>query len=48
MQGSTNVGLYDFSITGATNIRIDEQLDSGVGAALSNTIIQNLWIEHTK
>ncbi|PRP87995.1 coagulation factor 5/8 type domain-containing protein [Planoprotostelium fungivorum] len=46
--GSSNVGLYDFSITGATNIRIDEQLDSGVGAALSNTIIQNLWIEHTK
>jgi len=46
--GSSDVGLYDFSITGLTNVRIDEQLDSGVGNALSKTIIQNLWIEHCK
>jgi len=46
--GSTNVELYDFSITGLTNVRIDENLDSGVGAALSKSIMQNLWIEHTK
>ncbi|KAL0480366.1 hypothetical protein AKO1_007158 [Acrasis kona] len=45
---SQNVELYDFSIIGQTQIRIDSQIDSGVGGAYSNSLVQNLWIEHTK
>jgi hypothetical protein len=45
---STKVQLYDFSITGITNVRDDDAPDSGLGGALTNTLAQNLWIEHTK
>jgi len=31
-----------------SRIRNDGEVDSGTGAGYSNTIIQNLWIEHTK
>jgi len=43
-----NIGLYDFAIIGMSRIRNDGEVDTGVGAAYSNTIVQNLWIEHTK
>jgi len=43
-----NIGLYDFSVLGQTRIRNDGVSDSGSGAAFSNSIIQNIWIEHTK
>jgi len=46
--GTSGMELYDFSITGMTNVRDDTQKDSGVGGAPSNALIQNLWIEHTK
>ncbi|PRP82597.1 coagulation factor 5/8 type domain-containing protein [Planoprotostelium fungivorum] len=46
--GSTNVNLFDFSITGLTNVRDDSQADSGTGGAPSLSLFQNLWIEHTK
>jgi len=46
--GSRDIGLYDFAITGHTNVRNDGQLDSGTGGAPSKSIFQNLWIEHTK
>jgi len=45
---AVNVGYYDFSIIGATNVRIDSAIDSGVGGSLANSLIQNIWIEHVK
>jgi len=45
---SSNVSLYDFAIYGDTEYRDDAAADSGIGGGLSNTIVQNLWIEHTK
>ncbi|KAL0477970.1 cycloisomaltooligosaccharide glucanotransferase CTA1 [Acrasis kona] len=47
-KGSSKVGLYDFAIIGDTNYRDDQQVDSGMGGAYSDSIIQNVWIEHTK
>jgi len=47
--GSSDVELYDFAVIGDTNVRVDEAPDSGVGGALNgNSMVQNLWIEHTK
>lgn len=46
---SVAVQLIDFAILGDTNVRDDSAPDSGVGGALTGgTLIQNLWIEHTK
>lgn len=45
---STDVQLYDFAILGDTNYRIDDIYDAGLVGAFENSIIQNLWIEHTK
>eukprot|EP00026_Physarum_polycephalum_P001623 Phypoly_transcript_01625.p1 GENE.Phypoly_transcript_01625~~Phypoly_transcript_01625.p1 ORF type:complete len:743 (+),score=112.87 Phypoly_transcript_01625:199-2427(+) len=45
---SVNVELYDFAIIGATTYRNDSSHDWGVGNQFSNSIFQNLWIEHTK
>lgn len=45
---SINVQLYDFAMFGATNVRDDSAIDSGSGGAITNGIIQNIWIEHTK
>jgi len=47
--GSADVQLYDFAVVGDTNVRDDNAADSGVGGALNgNSLVQNLWIEHTK
>lgn len=45
---SKNVQLYDFAIVGFTNVRDDNAADSGLGGALTSSLVQNLWIEHTK
>jgi len=46
---SSDVQLYDFAILGDTNVRDDAAPDSGVGGAFNgNSVVQNLWIEHTK
>jgi len=46
---SVDVQLYDFAILGHTNVRVDDAADSGVGGAFNgNSLVQNLWIEHTK
>jgi hypothetical protein len=35
--------------SGDTNVRVDDAVDSGVGGAFNgNSLVQNLWIEHTK
>jgi len=46
---SVDVELYDFAVFGDTNVRDDNAPDSGVGGAFNgNSLVQNLWIEHTK
>jgi len=46
---SVDVQLFDFAIVGDTNVRDDNAPDSGVGGAFNgNSLVQNLWIEHTK
>jgi len=46
---SSDVQLYDFAILGHTNVRVDSAVDSGVGGAFNgNSLVQNVWIEHTK
>ncbi|HEY0192861.1 MAG TPA: choice-of-anchor D domain-containing protein [Kofleriaceae bacterium] len=45
---SNNVTLKDFAIFGETTSRVDNDQVNGIGGALSNTTVSNLWIEHTK
>jgi len=46
---SVDVQLFDFAVLGDTNVRDDNAPDSGVGGAFNgNSLVQNLWIEHTK
>ena len=46
---NTSIQLYDFAIFGETITRIESAVDSGVGGSYGNgSVIQNLWIEHTK
>jgi len=45
---STNVHLSDFSILGEVVSRVDSDQTNGIGGALSNSTITNVWIEHTK
>jgi len=47
-QQASGVGLYDFAVFGNTNVRVDSEVSSGVGSALNNAQVQNLWIEHNK
>ena len=45
---SFGVGLYDFAMIGATVQRFDTKNDQAVGGWLVNSVVQNLWVEHTK
>jgi len=45
---SKNVGLYDFAIRGEVKSRDDDDQVNGVGGALTNSVVQNLYIEHCK
>ncbi|GHJ45244.1 mycodextranase [Catellatospora sp. TT07R-123] len=45
---STGVHLADFAIFGETAVRDDSTIDSGLGGSLSDSTVDNLWIEHTK
>jgi hypothetical protein len=45
---STNVKLYDFAIFGEVMDRDDSAPLNGIGGALANSLIQNIWIEHVK
>ena len=45
---STNVHLSDFAIEGQITNRTDCIQDNGIGGAMSNSTIANIWIEHTK
>ncbi|HMG57875.1 MAG TPA: glycosyl hydrolase family 28-related protein, partial [Kofleriaceae bacterium] len=45
---STNVTLKDFAMFGETTSRVDDDQVNGIGGALSNSTVSNVWIEHTK
>lgn len=45
---SSNVTLKDFAIFGETTSRVDSDQVNGIGGALSNSTVSNVWIEHTK
>jgi Malectin domain len=45
---SSNVTLSNFAIEGQITQRSDCYGENGVGGALNNSTISNLWIEHTK
>ncbi len=45
---SQNVHLADFAILGEVVQRNDNDQINGIGGALSNSTIENLWIQHTK
>ena len=45
----TNIQVYDLAIMGATTVRNDSTVDSGVGGTMGGgSVIQDLWIEHSK
>jgi hypothetical protein len=46
--GSSNVNLSHFQISGNVIERCDSCQVNGIGGALSNSNINNIWIEHTK
>jgi hypothetical protein len=46
--GSSNVHLSDFAIEGDVAERIDTDQVNGIGGAMSNSTINNLYIHHTK
>ncbi|HXL87732.1 MAG TPA: choice-of-anchor D domain-containing protein [Streptosporangiaceae bacterium] len=45
---STNVHLSNFAIFGQVNSRVDCDQDNGIGGAMSNSTVSNIWIEHMK
>jgi len=45
---STNVHIYDLSIFGRTITRDDGEISSGAGGSLTDSTIQNIWVEHNK
>ncbi|WIX83125.1 discoidin domain-containing protein [Amycolatopsis carbonis] len=46
---STNVGLYDFAIIGDVQARVDCDQSNAIGGALGGgSVVQNLWLQHTK
>jgi F5/8 type C domain/Pectate lyase superfamily protein/Abnormal spindle-like microcephaly-assoc'd, ASPM-SPD-2-Hydin len=45
---STNVHLANFSISGNVQSRQDCDQYNGIGGAMSNSTISNIWIEHEK
>jgi parallel beta-helix repeat protein len=45
---STNVHLSNFAIFGQVNSRVDCDQDNGIGGAMSNSTVSDIWIEHMK
>jgi hypothetical protein len=46
--GSKNAGIFDLAIFGRNNVRIDAEASTGVGQAISDSQVQNVWVEHDK
>ncbi len=45
---STNVHLSNFAIFGQVNARVDSENFMGIGGALQNSTISNVWIQHVQ
>jgi Malectin domain/Pectate lyase superfamily protein len=45
---SSNITLSNFAIEGGITNRVDCIQDNGIGGAMNNSTISNVWIEHTK
>ncbi|MEU6203299.1 discoidin domain-containing protein [Micromonospora musae] len=45
---SRNVTLRDFAIIGDIRERVDEHQVNAIGGAMSNSVVQNVWMQHTK
>ncbi|MEV0808379.1 discoidin domain-containing protein [Micromonospora sp. NPDC050200] len=45
---SRNVTLRDFAIIGDIRERVDEDQVNAIGGALSNSVVDNVWMQHTK
>jgi len=45
---SQNVNLKDFAIIGEITERVDADQVNGLGGAMSNSTVDDLWIQHTK
>ncbi len=46
--GSKNVTLKDFAIIGDIRERVDDDQVNALGGALSNSTVDNVWMQHTK
>ncbi|MEV8047525.1 discoidin domain-containing protein [Streptomyces griseoluteus] len=46
--GSKNVTLKDFAILGDIRERVDDDQVNAIGGALSNSTVDNVWLQHTK
>ncbi|MFJ8773783.1 discoidin domain-containing protein [Streptomyces microflavus] len=46
--GSSNVTLKDFAIIGDIRERIDDDQVNAIGGSLSDSVVDNLWLQHTK
>ncbi|MEV0095060.1 glycosyl hydrolase family 28-related protein [Streptomyces sp. NPDC050738] len=46
--GSSNVTLKDFAIIGDIRERVDDDQVNAIGGALSNSTVDNIWMQHTK
>ena len=46
--GSHNVRLADFAIVGEISERVDTDEVNGIGGALSDSVVEGLYIQHTK
>ncbi|MCX4387405.1 discoidin domain-containing protein [Micromonospora peucetia] len=45
---SRNVTLRDFAIIGDIRERIDDDQVNAIGGAMSNSVVDNVWMQHTK
>jgi len=46
--GSRNVTLKDFAIIGEITERVDEDQVNAIGGAMSDSVVDNVWMQHTK
>ncbi|WP_078857021.1 glycosyl hydrolase family 28-related protein [Streptomyces sp. NBRC 109706] len=46
--GSSDVTLRDFAIIGDIQERVDEDQVNAIGGAMSDSVVDNVWLQHTK
>ena len=45
---SRNVTLKDFAIIGDIRERVDDDQVNAIGGAMTNSVVDNVWMQHTK